>query len=432
MRPLIIRSWPRAIAHIDGDAFFASVEQAIHPELKGRPVVTGAERGIVSAASYEAKALGIKRGVPLYEVRRICPDCVFVPSDYETYSIFSQRMFSIVRRFTPAVEEYSIDECFCDLTGLRRLHRTSYEEIAERMQESIHEELDITVSVGISLSKSLAKLCSKFRKPIGLTSVSGKHIHLLLERTPLRSVWGFGPSSVVLLEKYGLKSALDFVLCPQSFASGVMGKVGRDLWSELRGEYINKISERETRPISISKTKTFTPPSRDAEYVWARALRNLEAACIKARRYGLVARRLFLNLRTQEFQGSGFDLKIERPTSSTNELTRPMRELFDRSFCKGTLYRATGVVLGDLVESCPTQFGLFEDAATVLNNERVFGAVDDLAKRFGKHTVFLADCARLGGQHVGDRGKPAERKKNALKGETERKRIGMPMWQIKK
>jgi DNA polymerase-4/DNA polymerase V len=109
---LTIRSWPRAILHLDADAFFASCEQAIHPELRGRPVITGKERGIVAAASYEAKAKGVKRGMRLFEAKKVCPGVITVPSDYETYSLFSVRMFEILRRFSPDVEEYSIDEAF--------------------------------------------------------------------------------------------------------------------------------------------------------------------------------------------------------------------------------------------------------------------------------------------------------------------------------
>ena len=125
-QPIMLASFPQAILHVDGDAFFTSVEQAMHPTLKGRPVVSGKERGIIACASYEAKALGIKRGVGLWEARKKCPDLVVLPSDYESYSIYSKRMFEIMRRFTPVVEEYSIDEGFADITGLRRLHHMSY------------------------------------------------------------------------------------------------------------------------------------------------------------------------------------------------------------------------------------------------------------------------------------------------------------------
>ena len=129
-----LSSWPRAILHIDGDAFFTSCEEAIHPELKGKPIITGAERGIVACASYAAKKMGIKRGVSLRDARAICPGLILLPSDYETYSLFSRRIFTIMRRFTPEVEEYSIDEAFADITGLRRPLRSSYEAIARKIK----------------------------------------------------------------------------------------------------------------------------------------------------------------------------------------------------------------------------------------------------------------------------------------------------------
>src|SRR5512135_1550943 len=171
--PITIHSWPRAILHLDADAFFASCEQAIHPELKGRPVITGKERGIVAAASYEAKERGVKRGVRLSDVKKICPDAVILPSDYETYSLFSLRMFAILRRFSPDVEEYSIDEAFVDLTGLRRSYHGPYGMIARKMQKIIEKELGLSVSVGVSLSKVLAKIGSKHRKTHGITMIPG-------------------------------------------------------------------------------------------------------------------------------------------------------------------------------------------------------------------------------------------------------------------
>src|SRR6266542_1977879 len=127
--PLTLQSFPRAVLHIDGDAFFASCEQARDPQLQGKPVITGKERGIAASMSYEAKAHGVTRGMRLFEIKRLCPDAVILPSDCETYSLLSQRLFAIVRRYTPELEEYGIDEVFADLTGLRRPLHMSYEEL---------------------------------------------------------------------------------------------------------------------------------------------------------------------------------------------------------------------------------------------------------------------------------------------------------------
>lgn len=119
MQRFMLQAFPRAILHIDGDSFFASCEIARDPSLKGKSVVTGRERGIASSMSYEAKARGVTRGMQIHMIRKICPDAIIIPSDYETYSLYSKRMFEIVRRYTPDVDEYSIDECFADLTGLK-------------------------------------------------------------------------------------------------------------------------------------------------------------------------------------------------------------------------------------------------------------------------------------------------------------------------
>ena len=235
MKPIMLHSFPRAILHVDADAFFASVEQSIHPELKGLPVITGAERGIVAAASYEAKALGIKRGVSLREVKKIAPNCVLIPSDYETYSLYSKRIFSILRRFTPTIEEYSIDEAFADITGLRRLYRCSYIEIAKKIQQTIHRELDITVSVGVSLSKSLCKLASKWDKPRGITAIPGRLIHEFLLKTPILNVWGFGDNITNFLNKKGVTNAYEYISQHKNLVHKWLGKVGLEIWQELHG-----------------------------------------------------------------------------------------------------------------------------------------------------------------------------------------------------
>lgn len=207
-QPLTIHSWPRAILHLDADAFFASCEQAIHPELRGKPVITGKERGIVAAASYEAKARGVKTGLSLPDAKKVCPEAIIVPSDYETYSLFSVRMFEILRRFSPDVEEYSIDEAFVDLTGLRRSFHGPYGMIARKMQETVEKELGINVSAGVSLTKVLAKIASKHGKPHGLTVIAGRDIHSYLNKLPVGKVWGIGPNTAAFLGKFGITTAL--------------------------------------------------------------------------------------------------------------------------------------------------------------------------------------------------------------------------------
>ncbi len=418
-----LHSYPRAIVCIDADAFFASVEQAVHPEYRGKPVVTGAERGIIAAASYEAKALGVKRGLSLWDARKLCPELIVLPTDYETCSLFSKRMFDIMREFTPQVEEYSMDEGFADLTGLRRMYRKPYEEIAHDMHQRVNRDLGITVSLGLSLSKGLAKICSAFRKPNGFTAVPGKYIHILLQRTPLGDVWGMGPSNVSLLHKYRIHTAYDFIQMEEILVKQLLGKLGTEMWHELRGESMLDVSTAVKKSYqSVSKFKTFTPPVADREQLRSFLLRNVESACIKIRRYHLAARKLYVTLRTQQFDHLTIGTDLSRATASPLELSPIVDALFASLFKPGD-YRATGVVLADLIADDRVQMQLFDSPIRMEKIEKLSGAIDELSKRFGKHTLHLASTLPASQQHQGGRAVQPERKENILKGETARRHL---------
>ena len=419
---------------MDCDAFFASVEQAMNPELKGKPVITGKERGIAAAMSYEAKRKGVVRGMRLLEAKKICPDAVILPNDYETYSLFSKRFYGILRRFTPDVEEYSIDEAFAELSGLRRVYRTSYEEIALKIKETIESELGITVSIGLSLTKSLAKICSKENKPSGFTCVKGYDLHHFLKNIATERVCGFGPSSVALLKKHRIHTVYEFILRPEAFAKKLFGKVGTELWHELRGEEIYPIN---TQPkpdqVSLSKTKTFSPPSNDKESVRAQLLRNLESAFIKLRRHHLRAKVLSIFLVNREFRGSGLCAELSRSTASTLEAVEMASKLFDKLFNPSLKYRKTGIILNDLEIEKEMQYDLFEDTCRIKSLREISKVMDEVNSIYGKHALHIGstDCLTQFNQHLGDRGDWAPRKKNLLKGETFRQRLKIPLWSVK-
>ena len=422
-----LSSYPRAILHFDGDAFFTSVEQALHPELKGRPVVTGKERGIIACASYEAKAIGIRRGVALWEARKRCPDLVVLPSDYETYSLYSKRMFSIVRRYTPMVEEHSVDEGFADISGLRRLHKASYKEIPHRIQQDVAAELGITISVGLSLSKVLAKLASKYRKPAGITAVPGHCIHLFLQKLPASEVWGFGPNTVHLLKKYGVETAWDFASRSEAWAQNVLGKPGKEIWNELRGRSVYPVETSEkTSYASVSKCKTFTSPSRSRDYVRARLIRNMESALIKLRRYGLQTRTIGVALRSRDYCHEGLEAQLSRPTSSPQEALAVVDEMFNKLFKSGMEYRAVVVVLGHLSDGSIEQFDLFENRVRIEKLRRVARTIDDVNRAHGKHAVSLGPSLFLPGHRKTDRDELPWRKTRLLPGETDRQRLRIP------
>lgn len=425
--PFMTGSFPRAIVHLDCDAFFTSVEQALVPALKGKPVVTGKERGIIACPSYEAKALGITRGMPLAEARKRSPGLIVLPSDYETYGLYSRRMFNIMRRFTPEVEEYSIDEGFADLTGLRRLYHTSYEAVAQAMKAEVQRELGITVSVGLAPSKGLAKLCSKFRKPDGFTTVEGRLIHEFLKGIPLGKVWGFGHNTVSLLEKHGLRTAYDFAVRTEMWAGKLLGKVGRDIWNELRGVAIHKVEVGKPKPqASVVKSKTFTPSSRDREFIYAQLVRNVEQAFAKVRRHRLRPRVIGVVLRRQDFLHDGLEARLDRPTSATLEVLPLVQGLFGQIYRAGVDYRASLIWLGGLEDDGSEQMGLFDDRPRIEAFRRVSEAMDAVNERYGRYTVRTGAGLFLSGRPVTPRESAPERQAEVLPGETRRHRLGIP------
>jgi DNA polymerase-4/DNA polymerase V len=368
------------------------------------------------------------------DVKKVCPDCIVVPSDYETYSLYSLRMFEILRRFSPDVEEYSIDEAFVDLTGLRRSFHGSYGMIAKKMQDTIETELGITVSVGVSLSKVLAKIGSKHNKPHGLTIIPGRDIHIYLQKLPIEKIWGIGPNTAAFLRKFRVTTALEFARKDERFIQKHLSKPYQEIWHELNGRSIYPVvTESKSSYQSISKTKTFTPPSSDETFVFAQLSKNLENACIKARRYKLAATRLIICLRKQDYTGAGVEIKLSRPTAYPTDLLGPLREGFNHIYQQNALYRQTGIVLAGLVSEKGIQYTLFDDPARIEKMARIYNTVDELSEKFGKHTILHATSlpTKLQSQHEGERGDIPKRKTDTFKGENKRQRLGLPMLHIK-
>jgi nucleotidyltransferase/DNA polymerase involved in DNA repair len=372
--------------------------------------------------------------VRLSDVKKLCPDAVILPSDYETYSLFSVRMFEILRRFSPDVEEYSIDEAFVDITGLRRSFHGPYESIALRMQEAIEQELGLSVSVGVSLSKVLAKIGSKHKKPHGITMIPGRDIHLFLGKLPVEKVWGIGPNTAAYLGKHGIRTALEFALKDEAFVTRYLSKPYQEIWHELNGRSVYPVTtETKSSYQSISKAKTFTPPSMDETFVFAQLSKNLENACIKARRYHLAANRVVLFLRQQDYRSAGAELKLSRPTAFPTELYTLLREGFRGLYRPNTPYRQTGVVLSGLIAENTIQYGLFEDTTKIERMAKIYESIDELSRKYGKHAVQHGASlpTKQQAQHEGERGDVPARKADLFKGENKRQRLGLPMLHIK-
>jgi DNA polymerase-4 len=383
--------FPHAILHFDGDAFFASVEQAMDYRLRGKPVITGAERGAATSLSYEAKARGVNRGMSLREIKIRCPEAILVSSDYTSYAIFAHRMYSIVRSFAPIVEEYSIDECFADITGLEEQFHMSHEEIGLLIKNELEESLGITFGVGLAASKTLAKAASKAHKPAGFTSVPSDQASNFLESLSIHDVWGLGGASGTNLEKLGAGTALAFTLKDDAWLSQhKLGKAYRDIWLELRGQYIKVLNPQGTGVSgSLMVTRTFKPPSLSRAFIFSQLSKNVESVCAKARHQSVRAKGLTFYLKTQEFTYHSVSLDLTVPISSPDEVLKIVESRFDEIYAPGVLYRASGITLRSLVSTQALMHDLFGETERNEKGIRIFGAVDQLNKRYGKQTVFL-------------------------------------------
>ncbi len=406
--------FPRAILHFDGDSFFASVEQVMNYELKGKVVITGGERGAITSVSIEGKRLGINRGVSLQQARILCPSLVVVSGDYTSYSIFARRMYSIVREFAFIVEEYSIDECFADITGLDERYGMSYEEIALMIKAKLELSLGVTFGVGLGPNKVIAKAASKHRKPAGFTSIGIGEIHEFLKDMPVGKLWGIGVATSHDMNRLGITTALDLALKPAGwFTDNKIAKPYREMWSELNGEYVKHLhAVPEEKVGSIIKSRTFRPPSSDSEFVFSQLSSNIESACIQIRRHSMKARHVRFYLKTQKFTYRSIDLSLSVPLSDPAELVKIAREHFSELFAPKrlrnlgvhngsgtvnkppTLFRATGVALSGIIPEEKTAHDLFGESERIEKYSPIFSVVDSLSHKYGKHTLFLGSSMK--------------------------------------
>jgi DNA polymerase-4/DNA polymerase V len=380
----------RAILHIDGDAFFAMCEVARNPWLRGKPVVTGRERGIVSAATYEAKKLGIHRAMPIKKVMREFPDVTVLSSDYGLYGVYGARLYAIVRRYADTVEEYGVDECFGDLTGADERFGISYEEIIGRIKRDLSTELALSFSAGLAPTKALAKIGSKLNKPDGLTLITDENLEACLSKTKIGDVWGIGRALSVQLEAQNIYTALDFVRLDTAWVEGKFAKPTAELQRELRGEPLWDIHDGSPEaPHSIQRTRTFAPPSRERNVVWSQFSRNVEEACATARREGLIPARVSFFLKSQEFKYWSDEVKLPHPSDMPQDILRAVYPRFLKLY-ERERYRATGVTLFSFRGESDLQLDLWEERVESRKRAEVFRVADRLEEKYGEPVISLA------------------------------------------
>ena len=403
------------ILHVDMDAFFASVEVVRRPELRGRPVVVGGEgdRGVVAAASYEARAFGVRSAMPSTRARRLCPDIVFLRGDHRLYGEVSGRIMEVFRRYTPLVEPLSLDEAFLDVSGASRLHG-SPEQVAAAIRADLSASESLTCSVGVAPNKFLAKLASGQAKPkaglagpvcgTGIEVVAVDGVEAFLDPLPVQTVWGVGPRTFERLERFGVRTVADLRDVPADTLVSALGRaVGSQLWRLARG-----IDDRAVEPEQVTKSvgheETFARDLADPLEIRRHLVRMVDAVARRARSAGVAGRTVSVKLRYPDFTTMGRSHTLADPTDLAVEIREVATGLVDSGDTTPGR-RLLGVSLGNLQDGSVRQlrFNDIEVAEGRAPGWRAAeGAVDEIRERFGNSAIGPAVADELGPKEIGD------------------------------
>ncbi|MGJ6981041.1 DNA polymerase IV [Aestuariimicrobium soli] len=372
--------------HVDMDAFYATVELARRPELRGRPMwVGGAERGVVLSASYEARAAGVRSGMPSSRARRLCPDGVPVPPDHDTYAAVSKGVFAIFGGITQRVEAVSIDEAFLDVTGaVRRLGDPRL--IAELIRAQVADEQQITCSVGIAPSKFVAKLASNQAKPDGVVQVAPSRVVPFLHPLPVEKVWGVGEQTAARLHKLGLTTIGEVAHTSRQTLQRAMGNHAggwlHDLaWGRDDRQVVGEAVER-----SIGAQETFSRDTDDPRIVTTELLRMAARTASRMRQAQVLGRGVSISIRFADFTTISRTTALATPTDVTDEIYAAALRCWRGLNLQRARIRRVGVRVERLVDA-DEAYQQFTLDAPERGMREVEQAADAAVMRFGPHAV---------------------------------------------
>lgn len=379
----------RAIALVDCDSFFASCEQLLNPMLIGKPVcVMSNNDGCIVARSKEAKELGVKMGMPVFQARKIHPNVIYISGRLDIYGEISNRVMEVLRHFSPTIEVYSIDEAFIDLTGLRKVYRKNYLKIAEDIKNEVKHQVGVPVSVGVSLSKVLAKLATeRAKKNNGYYIIGFRGITEELKNTELIDIWGLGSNTVALLNKYGIYTAYELTLQHDFWIKKLLGKKGLEIKHELSGESIYPVIDFVEMPKSIQKTSSFAQFTSDKEYIKSSLNYHVHRACKKLRKLDIKTQLVGAMLRTKDFKVYTTNKVLIYPTNWEFEIFNVVSQMFEELYCPGIIYRSSGVFLSNLSSSNEQQLSIFEDCKERTKKENLSKTLDCLELKYGQNVI---------------------------------------------
>ncbi|MDP2003212.1 MAG: DNA polymerase IV [Desulfurivibrionaceae bacterium] len=381
----------RRIIHLDMDAFYASVEILDNPALRGQPVVVGGDcnRGVVCAASYEARKFGVHSALPMLMAKKLCPQGVFLPVRMARYQEISRRIMEIFQRFTPLVEPLSLDEAFLDVTASQRL-MGSAEKIAGQIRALVRDTTGLTVSAGVGTSKLVAKIASDLNKPDGLTIVPPGEEEIFLAPLPIGRLWGVGKTTREALALIGVQTVGDLRRIPPAILTAKFGKAGRMLHESARGIDLRPVEPRQEAK-SIGHEETFAEDLRDKK----RIEQELLALCLKvgkrARDKGLVGRTVTVKVKYRDFVQVTRSLTLPEPVADDKSLYQTGRLLLAKTEITLRPIRLLGISLASLTPTeAAGQLSLFGQSRARLKDCRLYKAIDTISDRYGCGSIVPA------------------------------------------
>jgi DNA polymerase-4 len=400
------------LLHVDMDAFFVSVELLDQPELRGRPVIVGGagERGVVAAASYEARSFGVFSAMPSVRARRLCPHAIFLSGRYDRYQQASAAVMAIFGSFTPLVEPISLDEAFLDVRGARRLHGPA-RQIAGRIRERVLDEQGLTCSVGVAPTKFVAKLASEAAKPrasaagpqpgLGVKVVEALDVLGFLHPLPVRALWGVGPATMARLERFGVVTVGDLAALP---AESLSASLGTAAGSHLHA-LANGIDPRPVEPNratkSIGHEETFARDQHDRVVLEAELVRFSDAVASRLRADEASGRTISIKVRFHDFRTITRSVTLTSATNSGLEIAREAKQLLTQ-VDPSIGVRLLGVSVSGLTRGATRQLSFDDVGRSPWNDAN--RAVDEIRARFGARSIGPAVITGAEGLRVKRRG----------------------------
>ncbi|MEQ3708690.1 MAG: DNA polymerase IV [Tateyamaria sp.] len=381
------------IAHMDCDAFYASVEKRDNPSLEGKPVIIGGgRRGVVSTACYVARIGGVRSAMPMFQALKLCPDAVIIKPRMDAYVDASRAIRALMEELTPAIEPLSLDEAFMDLSGTTRLHGAPPAVMLARLIKRMRTELGLTGSIGLSHNKFLAKVASDLEKPHGFSVIGKGDTDAFLRDKPVRLIWGIGPAAQASLEKAGIRTFSDLLRWEQTDLVARFGSMGDRLWHLARGQDKRRVS-RNAPMKSISNETTFGEDTNDPDILDGHLWRMAEKVSDRAKAKGLAGRVVTLKLKRRDHSSLTRRLSLRDPAQLADTVYRVARGLFDQVGDEGP-YRLLGCGLSDLCSADQADASgdlLDPDAHKRGQAERAADAIRD---RFGHDAIMKGRALR--------------------------------------